>query len=318
MTISREVSTTRSVRSRRARSSTAPGRAAAAAVLDWLERDPAAASSLAGALEPPPPFAPEPFDVRTPEPEPDLRDGQRDPDRIPGRGRGPRLRAGGARLHSRPADARPRPAALRRAHPGGARCRRLAARLGPDRRDGPAPHRHEPDRAHRSRGRVRCAKRRTAGVPPSPVTSTAGSSPCSTVSGTPGKAGALVILSTPVRFASGGRRVRGMAAGLRRGTARRCPRQRSGAARRGPGRVVITDALVRGWVLQPAGRTGFRGRRRPDRALRACPPLPSRLPRPRRSAGSTAPSIAMTRSPRTAPRSSTATATSCPDSGRRC
>ena len=50
-------------------------RAAAAAVLDWLERDPAAASSLAGALEAPPPFAPEPFDVRTPEPEQELRDG---------------------------------------------------------------------------------------------------------------------------------------------------------------------------------------------------------------------------------------------------
>ena len=36
---------------------------AAAAVLDWLERDPDAASGLARALEPPPPFVPEPFGV---------------------------------------------------------------------------------------------------------------------------------------------------------------------------------------------------------------------------------------------------------------
>ena len=52
-------------------------RAVAAAVLDWLDRDPAAAAGLARALEPPPSiFAPEPFGVPPrPETEPSLRDG---------------------------------------------------------------------------------------------------------------------------------------------------------------------------------------------------------------------------------------------------
>ena len=52
-------------------------RAAAAAVIDWLERDPAAASSLARALEPPSSFfGPGPFGVPPPpEPKPVLRDG---------------------------------------------------------------------------------------------------------------------------------------------------------------------------------------------------------------------------------------------------
>ena len=50
-------------------------RAASAAVLDWLEHDRIAASSLARALEPPPPFELEPFGVPPPEAEPILRDG---------------------------------------------------------------------------------------------------------------------------------------------------------------------------------------------------------------------------------------------------
>ena len=52
-------------------------RAAAAAVLDWLERDPAAATGIARALEIPPSFfGPEPFGVPPPpENEPVLRDG---------------------------------------------------------------------------------------------------------------------------------------------------------------------------------------------------------------------------------------------------
>ena len=52
-------------------------RAAAAAVLDWLERDPAAAAGLARALEAPPSFfGPEPFGAPSPpEVEPILRDG---------------------------------------------------------------------------------------------------------------------------------------------------------------------------------------------------------------------------------------------------
>ena len=51
-------------------------RAAAAAVLDWLEGDSTAAAGLARALEPPPTLAPESFDVpRPPQTEPVLRDG---------------------------------------------------------------------------------------------------------------------------------------------------------------------------------------------------------------------------------------------------
>ena len=51
-------------------------RAAAAAVLDWLERDPATAAGLARALEPPPSFSmPLPFGVPPPAAEPVLRDG---------------------------------------------------------------------------------------------------------------------------------------------------------------------------------------------------------------------------------------------------
>ena len=52
-------------------------RAVAAAVLEWLEQDPAAAAGLARALEPPPTFfGPEPFgSVPPPETEPVLRDG---------------------------------------------------------------------------------------------------------------------------------------------------------------------------------------------------------------------------------------------------
>ena len=62
-------------------------RAAAAAVLDWLERDPAAASGLARALDPPPPFAPEPFGVPPPpEAEPVLRDGNATLAAFPGAG----------------------------------------------------------------------------------------------------------------------------------------------------------------------------------------------------------------------------------------
>ena len=51
-------------------------RTAAAAVLDWLERDGTAAAGLAHALEPPPTLAPEPFGVPRPaQTEPVLRDG---------------------------------------------------------------------------------------------------------------------------------------------------------------------------------------------------------------------------------------------------
>ena len=64
-------------------------RAAAAAVLDWLERDPAAASRLARALEPPPSFfGPDPFGVPPPpEPEPILRDGNVTLTAFPGAGK---------------------------------------------------------------------------------------------------------------------------------------------------------------------------------------------------------------------------------------
>ena len=51
-------------------------RVAAAALLDWLERDRATAASIARALEPPPELAPEHFaDPASPETEPVLRDG---------------------------------------------------------------------------------------------------------------------------------------------------------------------------------------------------------------------------------------------------
>ena len=62
-------------------------RTAAAAVLDWLERDSAAASGLARALEPPPAFVPEPFGVPSPpETEPSLRDGNTTLTAFPGTG----------------------------------------------------------------------------------------------------------------------------------------------------------------------------------------------------------------------------------------
>lgn len=61
-------------------------RDAAAAMLDWLERDRIAASGLARALEPPPPFAPEPFGVPPPAAEPVLRDGNATVTPFPGNG----------------------------------------------------------------------------------------------------------------------------------------------------------------------------------------------------------------------------------------
>ena len=62
-------------------------RAAATAVLDWLEHDPAAASGLARALEPPPAFALEPFGVPpSPETEPSPRDGNTTLTAFPGAG----------------------------------------------------------------------------------------------------------------------------------------------------------------------------------------------------------------------------------------
>ena len=60
--------------------------AAAAAVLDWLERDRTAASGLARALEPPPAFALEPFGAPPPETEPSLRDGNATLTAFPGVG----------------------------------------------------------------------------------------------------------------------------------------------------------------------------------------------------------------------------------------
>ena len=64
-------------------------RAAAAAVLDWLERDRTAASGLARALESPTAFALEPFGVPPPETEPSLRDGNATLTAFPGAGEAP-------------------------------------------------------------------------------------------------------------------------------------------------------------------------------------------------------------------------------------
>ena len=64
-------------------------RAAAAAVLDWLERDSAAAADLASALEPPPPVAPEPYDTLPPAADPVLRDGNATLTAFPGVGEAP-------------------------------------------------------------------------------------------------------------------------------------------------------------------------------------------------------------------------------------
>ena len=62
-------------------------RATAAAVLDWLEHDRTAAANLARAFEPPPPFGPEPFGAPPPpEIEPILRDGNATLTAFPGAG----------------------------------------------------------------------------------------------------------------------------------------------------------------------------------------------------------------------------------------
>ena len=62
-------------------------RGAAAAVLDWLEHDRATAANLARAFEPPPPFGPEPFGVPPPPGiEPSLRDGNATLTAFPGAG----------------------------------------------------------------------------------------------------------------------------------------------------------------------------------------------------------------------------------------
>ena len=62
-------------------------RAAAAAVLDWLEHDRTTAANLARAFEPPPPFGPEPFGAPPPpEIEPVLRDGNATLTAFPGAG----------------------------------------------------------------------------------------------------------------------------------------------------------------------------------------------------------------------------------------
>ena len=167
------------------------------------------------------------------------------PDGVPRRGGGPRLGAGDPRLHGRPAHVRPGPAALGRAHPGSARGRYLAARLGPVSRGRSAPNRHEPARTHRPRGRCGAqGGERPAPCPRRPLSRRAARPALLPPSPGQGRCADHLVDAGRVRFER--RWVRGVAACLRRGTAGRCPGQHSGPARRGPGRGVVADALVRG------------------------------------------------------------------------
>ena len=133
----------------------------------------------------------------------------------------------------------------------------------------------------------------------------------------PGKAGALVTLSTPVRFASSDDAFAGWL--------RACDGERLvDVLGNVPGPLVAALAAASspmGWcgggfftLLEGLDSAAAADRMaRFEHARRFPPPSPGR-----RSAGSTAPSTATTRSPRAAARSSKATATSSPGSKLRC
>ena len=239
---------------------------------------------------------------------------QRDPLRPhPGcRRSSPRLGAGDPRIHrSGPQILRPRPATLGRAHPGGAHGVEtwlLDWGRSPT-RPIELPHRRETSSNGSIARSTRCGEAANGRRPALAGHFHGGLLALLYCIRYPGKARCAGHAVDPGGVRFGRRRVRSVAPCVRRRTARRRPRQHSRSARRGAGRGVIADGLVRrrvprtcwtAWIPQPP---------RPNRAVRAGPALSSRVSRERRSAGSTVPSTATTRSPRAAARSSTATGT---------
>ena len=176
-------------------------RAAAAAMLDWLERDPAAASGLARALESPPPFAPQPFEHPPPEAETVLRDGNATLTAFPGAGeaRASVLVVPGFTAGPRMLDLDPQRSAVRT----------LAAH-GIDtwlfdwgRTDDTDRHRTVANQLERIDRAVDAVREATNGRRPALAGHFHGGLLALLYClRHPGKAGALVTLSTPVRFAA--------------------------------------------------------------------------------------------------------------------
>ena len=176
-------------------------RAAAAAVLDWLERDPAAASGLARALEPPPAFALEPFGVPPSETEPSLRDGRATLTAFPGVGeaRASVLVVPGFTAGPRMLDLGPRRSVVRTLAAHGVD----AWLLDWGRADETDRHRTVANQLERIDRAVDAVREAANGRHPALAGHFHGGLLALLYClRHPGKAGALVTLSTPVRFAS--------------------------------------------------------------------------------------------------------------------
>jgi len=176
-------------------------RAAAAAVLDWLERDPAAASGIAHAIDSPPPFERDALGVSMPPAKPVLRDGNVTLTAFPatGRSRVPVLVVPGFTAGSRLFDLDPERSVVR-----------TLARYGVEawlrdwgRDDETDRRRTVADQLERIDGVVDAMREAANGQRPALVGHFHGGLLallyCLRY---PGKAGALVTLSVPVRFAS--------------------------------------------------------------------------------------------------------------------
>ena len=177
-------------------------RAAAAAVLDWLEHDRTAASGLARALGPPPPFTLEPVGAPPPDAEPMVRDGNATLTAFPvaGEARASVLLVPGFTAGPRMLDLDPQRSAVRTLAEHGVD----AWLLDWGRTDETDRHRTVADQLERIDRAVDAVREAANGRRPALAGHFHGGLLALLYClRHPGKAGALVTLSTPVRFAAG-------------------------------------------------------------------------------------------------------------------